>query len=96
MKKVCLLLVALSVLNCKEDTHKPAEETDTVKDTTFVETDTIYIETYRGKPIKTAKQLKKELTSKGYQTFDYVDEKTKDTVLMQQYFIAFLKTGPVR
>lgn len=41
-------------------------------------------------------QLKKELTEKGYQVFDYVDEKTKDTVIMQQYFIAFLKSGPNR
>lgn len=40
--------------------------------------------------------IKKELESKGFQIFDYVDEKTKDTVLMQQYFIAFLKTGPNR
>lgn len=40
--------------------------------------------------------LKKELTDKGFQIFDYVDEETKDTVLMQQYFIAFLKQGPYR
>nr|WP_231632453.1 YciI family protein [Mangrovimonas sp. TPBH4] len=40
--------------------------------------------------------LKDSLTSKGFQTFEYVDAKTKDTVLMQQYFIAFLKKGPVR
>lgn len=41
-------------------------------------------------------QLKKRLQEQGYQTFDYVDEKTKDTFLMQQYFIAFLKKGPNR
>jgi len=41
-------------------------------------------------------EQKKELTEKGFQTFDYVDEKTGDTILMQQYFIAFLKTGPNR
>lgn len=41
-------------------------------------------------------QQKKELTEKGFKTFDYVDEKTGDTILMQQYFIAFLKTGPNR
>ena len=45
---------------------------------------------------KTAKQLKEELTTKGFEIFDYVDEETKDTVLMQQYFIAFLKRGPNR
>ncbi len=45
---------------------------------------------------KTTKQLKEELTAKGFEIFDYVDEETKDTVLMQQYFIAFLKRGPNR
>ena len=41
-------------------------------------------------------QIKEELNSKGFQTFDYVDEKTHDTILMQQYFIVFLKRGPNR
>jgi len=45
---------------------------------------------------KSMKQLKEELTKKGFQTFDYVDETSKDTILMQQYFIAFLKSGPNR
>jgi len=45
---------------------------------------------------KTSKMILKELKEKGYQTFDYVDEKTKDTVIMQQYFIAFLKKGDHR
>ena len=45
---------------------------------------------------KTTKELKEELIAKGYQVFDYVDEKTKDTTLMQQYIIAFLKSGPNR
>jgi len=45
---------------------------------------------------KSVKQIKEELTSQGYRIFDYVDEKTKDTVIMQQYFIAFLKRGPSR
>ncbi len=40
--------------------------------------------------------LKKELTEKGFSTFDYVDEATQDTVLMQQYYIAFLKRGDNR
>jgi len=44
--------------------------------------------------VKSIKQLKEELTLKGYQTFDFVDEVTKDTFLMQQYYIAFLKRGP--
>lgn len=49
------------------------------------------------KPIKKSlADLKKELNEKGFQTFDYVDEKTLDTILMQQYFIAFLKKGTTR
>ena len=47
-------------------------------------------------PKKSMAALKQELTEKGFEIFDYVDEKTKDTVLMQQYFIAFLKRGPER
>ena len=47
-------------------------------------------------PQKSMAQVKKELTEKGFQIFDYVDEATKDTVIMQQYFIAFLKRGPER
>ncbi|MDC6388011.1 hypothetical protein PP182_04930 [Maribacter sp. PR1] len=45
---------------------------------------------------KTMLDIKKELVDRGYEVFDYVDEETKDTVLMQQYFIAFLKSGANR
>ncbi|WP_411029179.1 YciI family protein [Spongiimicrobium sp. 3-5] len=45
---------------------------------------------------KTAKEIKAALTEKGFEVFDYVDETTKDTLLMQKYFIAFLKKGPNR
>lgn len=44
-------------------------------------------------PEKSIAVIKKELQKQGYQTFDYVDEKSGDTVIMQQYFIAFLKRG---
>ena len=45
---------------------------------------------------KSTKQIKEELNAKGFELFDYVDEKTQDTVIMQKYFIAFLKKGPNR
>jgi len=45
---------------------------------------------------KSIKQINGELIGKGYKTFEYIDEVTKDTMLMQQYFIAFLKSGPNR
>ena len=44
----------------------------------------------------TVSSLKKELEESGYEIFDYIDEKTGDTILMQQYYIAFLKSGPDR
>ena len=39
-------------------------------------------------------EIKKNLEARGFKTFDYVDEKSGDTIIMQQYFIAFLKRGP--
>lgn len=90
MKQISFALLILLVVSCKN------EKATDLKTETIVKTDTVYIETFKGAPIKSAKALKAELTEKGYQTFEYVDEKTQDTVLMQQYFIAFLKSGPIR
>ena len=45
---------------------------------------------------KTVSELQAELEEAGYLTMNYVDEATKDTVIMQQYFIAFLKRGSNR
>ena len=45
---------------------------------------------------KSTAALKQELLSKGFKIIDYVDQKTKDTVLMQEYFMAFLKKGKNR
>lgn len=39
------------------------------------------------------REIRDQLNKEGYQTFDYVDEKTGDTILMQQYFMVFLKKG---
>ena len=40
--------------------------------------------------------IKAKLESEGYQLFEYVDDTSGDTMIMQQYFIAFLKNGPDR
>ncbi len=45
---------------------------------------------------ETSAAMRERLSAKGYELFDYVDDQTGDTILMQQYFIAFLKSGPVR
>lgn len=42
-----------------------------------------------------AEQLK-VLNDAGYQTFTYVDPDTRDSIVMQQYFMVFLKRGPNR
>ncbi len=39
-------------------------------------------------------EIKERLEERGFKTFDYIDEKSGDTIIMQQYFIAFLKRGP--
>jgi len=45
---------------------------------------------------KSIAQLKEELLTKGFSVFDYIDGETNDTVLMQQYYIVFLKRGENR
>ena len=81
MRKLYILLILMALFSCRQGMEKSV--------TTNAEVESIHVE-------KTAKEIKEKLTSEGFQIFDYVDEKTKDTVLMQQYFIAFLKRGPNR
>ena len=78
--KFAVLIVLILVSACKPENKEVIKNTEAE----IVETQ------------KSTKQIKEELTAKGYQIFDYVDEKTQDTILMQQYFIAFLKRGPNR
>ncbi|GGG37514.1 hypothetical protein GCM10010976_06500 [Bizionia arctica] len=82
---------------CKQDikespTESFEKDTDSIIEELNIEEVQIEIEPSE----KTIKELKEELTAKGFQTFDYVDAKTQDTILMQQYFMAFLKSGPIR
>ena len=80
-KIITALMLFSALFSCKQ-------ESETVKKTTEV----AIIE----KEVKTIKEIKEGLVKRGFEIFDYVDEKTKDTVIMQQYFIAFLKRGPNR
>ena len=80
-RKITPLLILLLILGaCKQQKEHPENTSHTVLES-------------RQKSIS---KVKEELTEAGYQTFDYVDEESKDTVIMQQYFIAFLKRGPNR
>ena len=80
MKYLCVTLMTLAFFACKE------------KQATIEK-----VMTKEGKTnTKSMAQVKEELIAKGFQVFDYVDEETKDTVIMQQYFMVFLKSGPNR
>lgn len=81
LTKIVLLIVILIICSCKAGNKVD----DVIPDTGGID-----------EKKKSAKERKEELTSQGFKIFDYIDEKTKDTVLMQQYFIAFLKRGPNR
>lgn len=97
MKKIVLsTLVFIVLISCKHEEKPDLDIENNTSKTVETKMDTI-IEVEVKQPVeKSTKQIKEELTSKGFQIFDYVDEKTKDTVLMQQYFIAFLKRGAIR
>jgi uncharacterized protein YciI len=97
MKRIiALFMITIIIFACKNESKNPnAEfEQDIEEITDSIATEVIEI--IEEPIVKTTKEIKQELTEKGFKTFDYVDEKTKDTVLMQQYFMAFLKTGPIR
>ncbi|MFC4722731.1 YciI family protein [Geojedonia litorea] len=98
MRTLLSIIILIGLWSCKEEAKRTESDlntsagtpTETILDSTKTETPILKA------PAKSISDLKKELTKKGFQTFDYVDEKTKDTILMQQYFIAFLKRGTVR
>ena len=100
MKNFILTLLLVSFfLSCKDESKSSGLEikesvkvvTKKIKDSVLMVPNEI-IETVVPKTIK---QLKKELSAKGFKTFDYVDKNTKDSILMQQYFLAYLKIGPI-
>tara|TARA_R110002126_G_scaffold992_8_gene5795 strand:- start:2084 stop:2650 length:567 start_codon:yes stop_codon:yes gene_type:complete len=101
MKKFIFALILFSLfLSCKDESKASVLEINEdvkaiskeIKDSVVVESEAIIEKVVP----KTTKQIKEELTAKGFKTFDYVDKKTQDTILMQQYFMAFLKRGPIR
>lgn len=93
-----VLLLFLMVLSCKEKEEvqvlETSEELTKTKVVEKIVIDTVLVKELDLKP--SAKEQIKDLKEKGFMIFDYVDEKTQDTVIMQQYFMAFLKKGPIR
>jgi uncharacterized protein YciI len=96
MKKLLFFSAILSLFfACKEDSKTSIDDLNNMELSGEMK-DSVETITIEEPVVKSTKQIKEELTAKGFKTFDYVDEKTQDTILMQQYFIAFLKTGPIR
>lgn len=98
MKKKIIILSAIGLFfNCKEEAkisvNDPIEVEEILKESVEERVDITneIIETP-----KTAKQIKEELTAKGYKIFYDIDPVKQDTFLMQQYYMAFLKKGPIR
>lgn len=75
-----------TILEAKEDTPQNIEAL----------VDSVNVEIVKAPVKKSIKQLKEELTEKGFKFFEDIDKETRDTILMQQYFMVFLKTGPIR
>lgn len=83
LNKTILVLFTVFMASCQSELTEPCpEKTQTVAPVAEEE--------------PSSKSIKEKLVKDGFQIFDFVDQKTKDTVLMQQYFIAFLKRGPNR
>ena len=97
-KTLTIFIIAIMFIACKDESKTSISEIEDDTNTVVEKiTDSLEVDANKTvEVIKTTKQIKEELTSKGFKTFDYVDEKTQDTVLMQQYFMAFLKSGPIR
>lgn len=81
-------LCLLALVACKQE-HGPNHDDD-LHEITHLDSEN----QDSGEPLAAA--LKAQLQEEGFQIFDYIDEETGDTLIMQQYFIAFLKRGENR
>lgn len=95
-KSFFILLFIAFVFSCKDESKTSVSEmNEDLKETLDANTDSI-IKVVKASVKKSTTQIREELKAKGFKTYDYVDEKTQDTILMQQYFMAFSRNGPIR
>ena len=87
IKLLSCLLIATSILGCKHD-HDEKHDDDLHE--------TLHTEHLKETQEKSKAQQIKELKENGFEIFEFVDGDTGDTIIMQQYFMAFLKRGPNR
>lgn len=95
-KSILILLFIALVFSCKDESKTSVSEmNEDLQETIDAKSDSI-VNVLKKSVKKSTKQIREELNAKGFKTYDYVNEKTQDTILMQQYFMAFLKNGPIR
>ena len=82
-------LFALTIVSCKNEHDHEGKQDDDLHQVLHDDHDEGTTK------ISMAQQIK-ELKEGGFEIFDYVDEDSGDTIIMQQYFMAFLKRGPNR
>ncbi|WP_142784727.1 YciI family protein [Changchengzhania lutea] len=91
-----VVMISIILVACKDDSKTTVSEDDVNTTISKKERDTIFKEAIVEPQKESTNQLRTELKAQGFEIFDYVDEKSQDTILMQKYFIAFLKRGPIK
>lgn len=92
LKLLILLVLIFFYSACKEHEQNGHHDDDLHEELHFEDDDGNHFDNKK----QSVAELKKELTEKGFEIFDYIDPDSGDTVVMQQYFIAFLKRGKNR
>ena len=93
MKKYILpFLCVLLLVSCKDETKNVGPA---INEAGLTKKDTVIVEVPVEPKKKSRAEIKAELKSQGFKTYDFVDEKTQDTILMQQYFMVFLKKSEI-
>jgi len=89
-KNISLIVLMIAVvLGCKEGHDHEGKHDDDLHNVTHKDHEEDSDEISKAQQIKVLKQG-------GFKIFEFVDEASGDTLIMQQYFMAFLKRGPKR
>lgn len=101
MKKLLLLALAISFIACKNEPNATDSKLETAPKTdlkTAIDTLTIdgdVVDADGEKVFNSIEEEVNDLRMKGFKIKDYIDDATNDTIIMQQYFMVFLKRGMI-
>lgn len=92
--QLLVLFVGVFLVSCKKENQNNLPSTvDTIAEEVI---DSVPVEIIKAPEKKSSKALLAELKEQGFAAESYYDENLKDTVIMQKYFMAFLKEGAIR